>query len=323
MQRRVRSTNFFMMLSPTNPALLVLAAGLGTRYGGLKQMDPVGPAGETVLDYSVYDALRAGFRKVVFVIRKDFAAEFRERVGRRFESRAEVRYVLQEVTRLPGTWKAPAARQKPWGTGHAVWCAGGEIDGPFAVINADDFYSADSFQQLGRFLAKPAAVGTEYCMVGFALANTLSLHGTVSRGVCMADSQGRLLGIEECTAIEAQPSGARQVRADGAVRVFNGGEIVSMNCWGFFPQVFAALERQLCEFLATQGDAPKAEFYLPTAVGAMLVQDGATVRILPTQASWFGVTYQEDRARVSDALARLVLAGNYPAPLWAATGSKI
>jgi len=311
-----------MKRSPTDPALLVLAAGLGSRYGGLKQMDSVGPSGETVLDYSVYDALHAGFRKVVFVIRQDFASEFRERIGRRFESRAEVRYVLQEVPRLPGTWTAPAGRQKPWGTGHAVWCARGEIDGPFAVINADDFYSADSFRQLGRFLARPPTAGTEYCMIGFALANTLSVHGAVSRGVCVADAQGRLLGIEECTAIETQPAGARQVRADGAVRVFTGEETVSMNCWGFFPQVFSALERQFCEFLETQSGAPKAEFYLPTAVGAMVAQDGATVRILPTQAAWFGVTYQEDRTRVSDALARLVLAGDYPAPLWPVDGSN-
>jgi len=307
-----------------NPALLILAAGLGRRYGGLKQMDPVGPAGEVVLDYSVFDAVRAGFSKVVFVLHRDFEAVFRERVGRRFESRLEVRYVFQELARLPGDRPVPAGRAKPWGTGHAVWCAAGEIREPFAVINADDFYGADSFRQLGRFLTGVKDVTTTVagCMIGFKLAHTLSEFGTVARGICQVDARGRLQSVEECTALERESRGARLTSADGSTRRFTGAEIVSLNCWGFSPAVFSPLERRLAAFLDERGRDLKAEFFLPSAVAAMISNGEATVDVLPTESAWFGITYREDHPRVVSALAALVRAGKYPRRLWVDGGSS-
>ena len=218
--------------------LVVLAAGMGSRYGGLKQIDPVGPGGETVLDYAVFDAARAGFTRVVFVIRRDFEALFREKIGARYAGRIAVDYVFQSIDALPGGFAAPAGREKPWGTGHAVWCARDAVRGNFAVINADDFYGADSFAQLARFLG--AARGGDFAMVGFRLANTLSEHGLVSRGVCAAGADGALRSIVEHTGIAP---------ADvGAGRKFSGEEIVSMNCWGFTPALFAGLDAQFREF---------------------------------------------------------------------------
>src|SRR5688572_9137994 len=214
--------------------LVVLAAGMGSRYGGLKQIDPVGPAGETVLDYAVFDALRAGFTRVVFVIRRDFESVFREKIGGRYADRATVDYVFQSVDALPPGFTLPANREKPWGTGHAVWCAREAISGNFAVINADDFYGADSFAQLGKFLAPggPSASSgmPRFAMVGFQLANTLSEHGAVSRGVCTSGAAGELQSIVEQTNI--QPTEV------GAGKKFSGAEIVSMNCWGFTPALF-------------------------------------------------------------------------------------
>lgn len=294
------------------PALLVLAAGMGSRYGGLKQIDPVGPAGETVLDYSVYDALAAGFGKLVFVIRRDFESTFREKVGRRFESRAEVRYVYQELDCLPGGVQVPAGREKPWGTGHAVWCAARDLSEAFAVINADDYYGADSFRQLGQALASAdvSASPAPCCMVGFRLANTLSEFGAVSRGICTVDAQRRLLAVNEATGIEA-----RQVAADGRA-TYRGDEIVSMNCWGFTPAIFPSLERQFSAFLAQRGGELKSEFYIPSAVTGLIAELVATVSVLPTNSSWFGVTYREDRPHVVAALRALVQAGVYPERLW-------
>jgi len=291
---------------------------MGSRYGGLKQIDPVGPNGETVLDYSVYDALAAGFGKLVFVIRREFEAVFREKVGRRFESRVDVRYVNQELESLPGGAKTPAARQKPWGTGHAVWCAARELTEAFAVINADDFYGADSFRQLGRFLSATdrSVVSASACMIGFSLCNTLSPYGAVSRGICSVDEQGQLVTVTEATGIESwQVDPVRRTAADGRT-IYRGDEIVSMNCWGFTPAIFPSLERQLSEFLSRRGQDTKAEFYLPAAVTEMIAEREASVRVLPTSSSWFGVTYREDRAQVTSALQVLVQAGVYPERLW-------
>lgn len=297
------------------PALMVLAAGMGSRYGGLKQIDPVGPAGETVLDYSVFDALAAGFGKLVFVIRRDFEQSFREKVGRRFESRVDVRYVFQELGRLPGGHTPPAGREKPWGTGHAVWCGAGELTEPFAVINADDFYGADSFRQLGRFLASADVAGhpARCCMVGFKLMNTLSEFGSVSRGICTVDADGFLADVNEVTGIDhagvaiGQPAGPGQISGDA---------IASMNCWGFTPGIFPSLERQFAAFLAARGQELKSEFYIPSAVTGLIGAREATVAVLPTGSSWFGVTYREDRPRVVASLQALVQAGAYPASLW-------
>jgi len=293
--------------------LLVLAAGMGSRYGGLKQIDPVGPSGETVLDYAVFDALRAGFGRVVFVIRKEFEAVFREQIGAKYAGRVEVDYVFQSVDALPEGFVASAGREKPWGTGHAVWCAREAVPGPFAVINADDFYGADSFRRLGAFLQEKGGGATggaaaEFAIVGFRLARTLSEHGAVSRGVCAVGADGRLASIVERTGIEPA-----QV---GAGREFSGEEIVSMNCWGFGREVFAGLEVQLREFLAAKGGEPKAEFYLPAAVSTMIGRGEATVRVLRTESAWFGVTYREDKPRVVAAIAELVKRGEYPARLF-------
>jgi len=294
------------------PTLLVLAAGMGSRYGGLKQIDPVGPSGETVLDYAVFDALRAGFGRVVFVIRRDFEEVFRRQIGAKYAGRIAVDYVFQALDALPAGRTPPAGREKPWGTGHAVWCARAAVREPFAVINADDFYGADSFAQLARFLTSeapaPGAGTAQFAMVGFRLANTLSEHGAVARGICAAGTDGRLESITERTGILA---------ADvGPGRVFSGEEIASMNCWGFTPALFAGLDRQFGAFFAERGGDAKAEFYLPAAVSAMIARSEATVRVLPTESAWFGVTYREDKPRVVAAIAELLRTGKYPAKLF-------
>lgn len=287
-------------------SLVILAAGMGSRYGGLKQIDPVGPAGETVLDYAVFDALRAGFTRVVFVIRRDFEALFRERIGSRYAGRIAVDYVYQSLDALPPGFTPPVGREKPWGTGHAVWCAREAVRENFAVINADDFYGADSFAQLARFLG--ATRGTEFAMVGFRMRNTLSEHGAVSRGLCAAGPDGGLTSITEVHGIVAAEVGPG--------RKYSGDEIVSMNCWGFTPALFEGLDRQFREFLATRGGEEKAEFYLPAAVSGMVARGEAAARLLPTSASWFGVTYREDKPRVTAAIAALVASGQYPSPLF-------
>lgn len=302
--------------------LVVLAAGMGSRYGGLKQLDGVGPAGETVLDYAVYDAIRAGFTRVVFVIRRDFEALFREKIGARYAGRIEVDYAFQSVDALPAGIAPLGGREKPWGTGHAVWCAREVVKGNFAVVNADDFYGFDSFRRLAEFLRRAApaqALPATFAMVGFRLANTLSEHGTVSRGVCAVGPDGGLRSIVEQTSIAP---------ADvGAGRALSGTEIVSMNCWGFTPALFPALESQLRAFLerlapgapaeaSARPDPLKAEFYLPASVSTMIGRSEATVAVLPTESSWFGVTYREDKPRVSAAIADLVKSGAYPERLF-------
>lgn len=279
--------------------LVILAAGLGSRYGGLKQLEALGPNGETMLDYAVADALRAGFDRVVFVIRRDIETAFRRQVGDRYVSRLAVAYAFQDATDLPGARHIALSRQKPWGTGHAVWCARHQISGRFAVLNADDFYGAESFRQLATFLdpVAPAAVPARFALVGFRLANTLSEHGAVSRGVCAVRDGRFVTSITERTGIRAQDVGPG--------RTYSGEELVSMNCWGFTPALFPALERQLAEFIRQSGDNPSAEFYLPTAVSAMVAAGEATVEVLPTSSRWWGVTYREDKPRVMAALAEL------------------
>ncbi|MDO8541681.1 MAG: sugar phosphate nucleotidyltransferase [Opitutaceae bacterium] len=286
--------------------LVVLAAGMGSRYGGLKQIDPVGPSGETVLDYAVFDAMRAGFTRVVFVIRRDFEALFRDRIGARYRERIEVDYVFQSLGVLPAGFTPPPGREKPWGTGHAVWCARELVRDNFAVINADDFYGADSFAQLAGFLHR--AAGREFAMVGFRLANTLSEHGTVARGVCTVAPGGTLQSIVEQTSIA--PSDV------GPGKKYSRDNIVSMNCWGFTPALFDGLGDQFRVFLTSRGNDPKAEFYLPAAVSEMIAQGHVTVSVLPTDSTWFGITYREDKSRVTAAIADLVQVGKYPSQLF-------
>ena len=299
------------------PALVVLAAGIGTRYGGLKQMDPVGPGGEAVLDYAVFDAKRAGFGKFIFVIRKEIEPDFRQLFGRRFAQQAEVDYAFQALDMVPAGSRVPPDRRKPWGTGHAVLCAAPVLERPFAVINADDFYGAESFRVLARFLTQPGPDPNLFAMVGFQLDRTLSEHGTVARGLCQTDAEGYLTSVEELTAIEKQPGGgARNKEAGSGYRSLTGREIVSMNCWGFSLGLFDGLRGLFSEFLSRNEDNPAAEFYLPTAVNALIREGRARVKVLPTPCHWFGVTYREDRPVVMESIRALVRGGEYPDRLW-------
>ena len=295
------------------PTLLVLAAGMGSRYGGLKQIDPVGPGGETIIDYSIYDALRAGFGKVVFVIRRDIEQAFRETIGSRFEKRVQVEYVFQELDKLPEGFTLPPNRTKPWGTGHAILVAADIIREPFAAINADDFYGAHSF----RVLADQLCSGVdEYSMVGFVLRNTLSDFGSVARGVCKTSPVGFLETVTELTKIE--PDGARAKHTDGAgqVHLLTGDEIVSLNMWGFTPKLFGQLRSEFITFLKANAQNEKAEFYIPTVVNSLVSAGTAKCRVLRTTDSWFGVTYREDRPRVVESVRALVARGEYPQKLW-------
>ena len=289
--------------------LLVMAAGMGSRYGGLKQLDAVGPGGETIIDYSIHDALRTGFTRLVFVIRRDIEAPFREAIGRKFEKRAAVAYVFQELDRLPTGFTVPTGRTKPWGTTHAILLAEEVIHEPFAAINADDFYGRDSFQVMADFLR---AGGPDYAMVGYTLRNTLSEHGSVSRGVCVCDPAGYLQAVTELTKIEKQGRGAK---AEG--RMLTGDEPVSMNFWGFTPALFPQLREHFGEFLRRSGDELKSECYIPTTVNELVASGAARVKVLRTPSSWFGVTYQEDKPRVTAGIRQLIARGDYPENLWA------
>lgn len=298
--------------------LVVLAAGIGSRYGGLKQIEAVGPHGAIVIEYSVYDAIRAGFDRVVCVIRRDIEKDFRAIVASRFEKQIPVDYVYQEITGdLPAGFAAPAERKKPWGTAHAVLACRDVVTGPFAVINADDFYGRRSFDALGGFLSGVATEGSEYAMVGFTLRNTLSEHGHVARGICEAGPDGWLKTVVERTKIEKTPGGARFAGEDGAWRPLTGGEIVSMNIWGLTPSLFGHLRREFKLFLDARGSDPKAEFFLPTVVDGLIARGQAKVRVLPTPELWFGVTYPQDKAVVVDGIHRLIGQGVYPERLWA------
>jgi NDP-sugar pyrophosphorylase family protein len=293
--------------------LLVLAAGLGSRYGGLKQIDPVGPQGEAILDYSIYDAHRAGFSRVVFIIRKDIEQAFKQTVGARFENRIAVDYVFQELDLLPPGFAVPRGRSKPWGTTHAVLMAADAIHEPFAVINADDFYGAEGYRALAQHLQSGTS---DYAMVGFVLRNTLSEFGAVSRGVCQVDGDGILQNVVEMTSIARDGEGATDTDAAGKLTRLTGDELVSMNMWGFTPQVFAPLRKYFQSFLAEKGSDARSECYLPCAVNQLVVEAQARVRVLRTMDGWFGVTNREDRPRVVESIGRLIHDGIYPNRLW-------
>lgn len=296
--------------------LVILAAGMGSRFGGLKQVQPVGPHGELIIEYSIFDARRAGFDRVVLVIRKDIEVDFRAAIGRRIEGKIDVEYVFQEVGDLPGAAAEGSepvhARAKPWGTGHAVLAARNAVKRPFAVINADDFYGAAGYRALSAHFASSA----RYALVGYPLRQTLSEHGTVSRGVCAVDAPGRLLRITELTHIEKTAAGARYTDDEGLQHNLSGEEIVSMNFWGFTPSVFGQLEKLFAEFLAARGTDPKAEFYLPTALSELNQRGAAEIALLRSEDAWFGLTYRDDLAASQSAIQSLVSSGRYPAPLW-------
>ena len=301
------------MKPTTPPALLVLAAGMGNRYGGLKQIDPVGPSGETIIDYSIYDALRAGFGKVVFVIRKDIEHAFKLAVGARFEGHIAVEYVFQELDRLPPGFSVPVGRTRPWGTLHAVLMAADTINEPFAVINADDFYGSEGY----RVLAQHLQSGTvDYSMVGFLLRNTLSDFGSVSRGVCRVDGDDFLQGVVELTNIERDGAHARNTDSSGRITTLSSDEVVSMNMWGFTPHVFGQFREHFQKFLRSSGPDVKSESYLSSTVNELVLTGQARVKVLRTNDSWAGVTYREDHPRVVETIRRLVDRGDYPKRLW-------
>jgi hypothetical protein len=302
-------------MNTSSPTLLVLAAGMGSRYGGLKQVDPVGPSGETILDYAVFDAIREGFGRVVFVIRKEFEEAFRTQVAAKYADTVKVDYVFQALDALPPGFAVPAGRAQPWGTGHAVWCARDAVTEPFAVIGADDFFGRDAFRQLAAFL-REGAVGEEtdkggeaapnFAMIGYRLLNTLSENGAVSRGVCATGSDGYLEKVVEHTGVRREEVGKK----------YSGEETVSMNCWAFTPEFFTGLNEQFEAFLEARGGELKSEFYLPEAVSEQVAQGLVTVEVRATTAGWFGVTYREDKPRVQAALAELVARGEYPERLF-------
>jgi UTP-glucose-1-phosphate uridylyltransferase len=299
------------------PTLLVLAAGMGSRYGGLKQIDPMGPSGETILDYSVFDALRAGFGKVVFIIRPDFEKDFRERIAVKFAGRIEVGFAFQTIDQLPVGFSVPAGREKPWGTTHAILCARDAVKTPFAVINADDFYGRDSYATLGDYLSVLTNDSTAYAMVGFTLKNTLSVHGTVARGVCQTDPSGKLTDIQELTKIAKLAQGAEHRGDDGQVVALTGEEPVSMNMWGFTPAIFPQLEADFRAFLTAKGAEMKSEAYIPMSVGSLIRAGQATCQVLRSDSTWFGVTYREDKPVVQASISQQVSSGAYPSSLWA------
>ena len=299
------------------PTLLILAAGIGSRYGSLKQLDTIGPSGETIIDYSIYDAIRAGFGKVVFVIKKNIAREFNEVFIEKLKGRIVADYVFQEIDRVPEGVVYPKEREKPWGTGHAVMMAAEKIHEPFAVINADDFYGRGSFQAIADFYKEwTPQKGNLFCMVGYELGRTLSEHGSVSRGVCKADGCAFLLGVTERTRIERDPGGIAYTDESEKSFYLDERTTVSMNFWGFTPSFFGHLESGFLDFIKDNATSAKAEFYIPTVINDLIRGKEATVRILPCSDQWFGMTYREDRDIVVSKISELVKAGVYPASLW-------
>lgn len=299
------------------PTLVVLAAGMGSRYGGLKQVDPVGPSGEAILDYSVFDAIRGGFGKVVFVIRKDFETEFKERIGKKYEGLVAVDYCYQDLNDLPAPYAFPEGRTKPWGTAHATRAARHVVKEPFAVINADDFYGRDAMAKLGAYLSSVDPTSLHFAMVGYRLDLTLSENGSVARGICDISADGMLRGVTEMTKLVRAGEVAENREGEAApVRVPLDAR-VSMNCWGFTPQLFAELEARFVKFLAARGTEMKSEWYIPFVVDELIKEGKADCKVLPTDSSWFGVTYREDKPYVMTEIRKLVEQGEYPANLLA------
>ncbi len=302
------------------PILVVMAAGMGSRYGGLKQMDPVGAHGEVIMDYSLFDARRAGFQRVVFVINRSMEEAFRETIGRPIEPYMDVAYALQELDDLPVGYTVPDGREKPWGTAHAVLTARHFVDAPFAVINADDYYGPEGFRLIYDFLCTHADDPIyRYGMVGYRLANTVTEHGSVSRGVCHTDADGHLLRVEEHTRIEPYPGGIHFTENDGGAWTdVDGDTLVSMNFWGFSKSFLREAWARFPAFLdqALPADPMKAEYYLPSVVTQLLDEQKATVQILPCPDKWYGITYQDDKPEVITALAAMTASGRYPSPLW-------
>lgn len=295
------------------PSLFVLAAGMGSRYGGLKQLDPLGPQGQTIMDYSIFDAIRAGFGKVVFVIRKDFEEDFRRSILSKYEGHIPVEVVFQSTDKLPEGYTCPEERTKPWGTNHAVMMGADVINEPFAVINADDFYGRDAFAVIAADLMRERTRKGDYSMVGFRVGNTMSENGSVSRGVCSVNADGNLTKVVERTGI-AYDEDHRICFLDenNETEYLDPSTPVSMNLWGFTPDYFSYSDREFRRFLDKCLTTPKAEFYIPTAIDTLINSGEATVKVLDTTSRWFGVTYAADRQGVVDKLTALHAAGEYP-----------
>ena len=308
----------------SRPSLVVMAAGIGSRYGGLKQVDPVGPSGEIILDYSVYDAIRAGFGRVVFVIRREIESDFRDTIGRNVDPHIETAYAFQELSALPHGFTVPPERKKPWGTAHAVLCARDEVPGAFAAINADDFYGPGAFAAISEHLEGVGVAETdadvdapaEYSMAGYRLRNTLSEHGHVSRGVCEVTADGFLAGIVERETITLFPDGVKYEGPDGGWTPIPADSTVSMNIWGFGAGFFERLDAAFHEFLRRNVDTPGAECYLPAVVNDLIDEGRARVRVLPTDERWFGITYREDMPTARTAIRQRIDGGVYPEQLW-------
>lgn len=297
------------------PTLLVLAAGMGSRYGGNKQLDQVGPSGETIIDYSIYDAKRAGFGKVVFIIRRDIEEQFKETFVRRLEKVIDIEYVFQELGNLPEGYAVPEGRQKPWGTSHAILVSEPMIHEPFGVINADDYYGVDAFKVLYDFLTTDTN-DSNYCIVGYKLGNTLSEHGHVNRGICSVNKAGFLENIVETRSIEKRPDGIFAPDAQGHILKYTGEEIVSMNLWGFKPSCYKYLGMEFRNFLREKISDLKAELDIPTSVDKFVKKGEITIQIITSNSKWFGVTYREDKPFVVESIRRMVDAGIYPAKLF-------
>jgi UTP-glucose-1-phosphate uridylyltransferase len=299
--------------------LVIMAAGMGSRYGGLKQIDPVGPYGELIIDYSIFDALRAGFDKIVFVIKKSIESDFLEIIGNRIANQCETAYVFQEMDALPKGYLIPDSRSKPWGTGHATLICKNVVNGPFAVINADDFYGTTSFDEIARYLSaiQETETNVNYCMVGYLLVNTLTENGHVARGVCEVDSKGNLVGICERTRIRKFGETAKYSEDEGETwEELPLNSTVSMNLWGFTPSIFSELEKSFHQFLGQTKNPQKDEFFLPEVVNQLLKTKQAMVKVIPTNERWVGVTYREDKSIVEQYIRGLVRAGIYPENLW-------
>ncbi len=299
------------------PTLLILAAGMGSRYGGLKQVDPVGPNGEAIIEYSIYDAIRAGFGKVVFVIRKSFAEDFKEKFDNKLKGKIEVEYVYQELDNIPAGIQVSSEREKPWGTGHAVLVAKDVINEPFVVINADDFYGPSAYKKTADYLN--SVLGSEnndYCMVGYGLQHTLSEHGYVSRGVCQTDDNNFLKTVVERTSIEKINNKIITKLDDGLKMELKGNEVVSMNFWGFSTSFFGFLETYFEKFINDNSGNPKAEFYIPFVVNELINKNEATLKVLESQDLWFGVTYKDDKGTAVENISNLIGEGVYPNKLW-------
>ncbi|MEM6805776.1 MAG: sugar phosphate nucleotidyltransferase [Bacteroidota bacterium] len=299
------------------PTLVILAAGMGSRYGGLKQIDGVGTNGEAIIEYSIYDAIQAGFGKVVFIIREDIAEAFKAHFGNKFEGKIEIDYVFQELNKLPAGLELPEQRQKPWGTGHAMLMAKDAVKEPFAIINADDFYGRDAYKVIAEFFQNKEVDSKEYCIVGYHLNKTLSDFGTVSRGVCVSSDDGYLESVTERTDI-ARKEGKIYFTEEGTDHELAEETLVSMNFWGFTPSVFEYTEKFFVDFFQERGQELKSEFYIPLIATRMIESGEGKLRTLSSNAQWFGVTYREDKEHVMAEIANLVETGVYPKDLWGA-----